>query len=96
VDDSVRPLQGIRVLDFSQVMMGPVRHPNAGRLRGGCHQDRARGRRLVSHVAALAVSSGVAPRQVRAAMIQKLMRDQRADPGDVPSANAAIDATAFP
>ncbi len=44
--------------------------------------------------AALAISSNVAPRQVSAAMIQKLMRDQGADPGDMPSANATIDAIA--
>ena len=38
--------------------------------------------------AALAADRGVAPREVPAADIQRMMRKAGADPGDVPSANA--------
>ena len=39
------PLAGIRVIDFTQVMMGPVVHADARRLRRRRDQDRAAGRR---------------------------------------------------
>ncbi len=38
--------------------------------------------------AALAADRGVAPREIPAADIQRMMRKAGADPGDVPSANA--------
>ncbi len=37
------PLHGIRVIDFTQVMMGTGRNANAGRLWRRCHQDRKAG-----------------------------------------------------
>ncbi|RJQ76647.1 FAD-dependent oxidoreductase [Pseudonocardiaceae bacterium YIM PH 21723] len=41
--------------------------------------------------AGIAVDKGITVREVDAADIQRLMRDQGADPGDVPAANATID-----
>ncbi|HEX6453301.1 MAG TPA: FAD-dependent oxidoreductase, partial [Trebonia sp.] len=43
--------------------------------------------------ASLAVEQNIRVRDVEPAQIQKRMRDQGADPGDVPSANATIDET---
>jgi len=44
--------------------------------------------------AALALNAGTTVRQVDPAAIQKQMRKQGADPGDIPSANAGIAAAA--
>jgi hypothetical protein len=41
--------------------------------------------------AAIAVDTGVTVRELDPADIQRGMRDQGADPGDVPSANATTD-----
>jgi FAD dependent oxidoreductase len=43
--------------------------------------------------AGIAVEQNIRVRDVEPAQIQKRMRDQGADPGDVPSANATIDET---
>ena len=46
-----QPLSGVRVIDFTQVMMGPCATQMLGRLRRRRHQDRAaRRRRSVAHV----------------------------------------------
>jgi hypothetical protein len=42
--------------------------------------------------AAMALSAGVLPRDVDVTALQRKLREQGADPGDVPSANALIDA----
>ena len=42
--------------------------------------------------ATMALSAGVAPRAVDVAALQRRLREQGADPGDVPSANALVDA----
>jgi hypothetical protein len=40
----------------------------------------------------MALSGGVAPRDVDVSTLQRKLREQGADPGDVPSANALVDA----
>ena len=54
------PLDGIRVVDFTQVMLGPVLHADARRLRRRRHQGRAQGR---GRPVPLDVRAGRGPRQ---------------------------------
>jgi hypothetical protein len=46
----------------------------------------------VASAATLALEKGVRVRDVEATDIQQRMRQHNADPGDIPSANATIDA----